>query len=210
MILPKFLGGKVGRRQGIFFMYNIFMDQNFPDHRLFHSFCLNPHLSFETQENNEKVILVLRGHPVTQISWIVTSIIMIILPVFFYSLIVNYLKMNQVLFILIFWYFLSFSFIFLNLLSYIFNVGIITNRRVVDIDFHNILFKEFSATTIDKIEDVTVRTGGFLANFLNFGNLLIQTAGEEQNIEFLNIPYPTEAATIINQLMKKNLHGGTH
>lgn len=178
-------------------------------HLLLHSFCLHPLIRFETQTNDEEVILVLRSHPITQINWILTSIIIFFLPLFFNIFLTEFLSGKQVFFINLFWYAFLFSFVFLNILNYLFNVGIVTNKRIIDVDFHQILYKEVTASSINKIEDVTVKSAGFFAGFFNYGNLFIQTAAEEQNIEFLNIPQPMEAASVINKLMKsfsKNGH----
>lgn len=173
-------------------------------HRLLHSFCFRPSLRFETQADDEIVVLVLRAHPVTQLAWIFTSLIIFLLPFFFNIFLINNLSVQQIVFINLFWYGFFFSYVFINVLNYLFNVGIITNQRVVDVDFSNVLYKEFTASSISKIEDVTVKSGGFTASFFNYGDLFIQTAGTEANIEFINIPSPTEAAQIINLLMRTN------
>lgn len=171
-------------------------------HRLLHSFCLHPSLRFETQAGDETVILVLRAHPITQVLWVITALIILILPFFFNIFLINNLVAKQVLFINFFWYSFLLSYVFLNILNYLFNVGIITDQRIVDVDFHQILYKEVTASLISKIEDVTVKSGGFIPSLFNYGNLFIQTAGTEANIEFINIPMPTEAAQTINNLMK--------
>lgn len=171
-------------------------------HLLLHSFCLRPSLRFETQTDDEEVVLVLRSHPITQINWIFTSIIIFLLPLFFNVFLTEFLLGKQIFFINFFWYTFLFSFIFLNILNYLFNVGIVTNKRIIDVDFHQILYKEVTASSINKIEDVTAKTAGFFAGFFNYGNLFVQTAAKEQNIEFLNIPHPMEAVSIINKLMK--------
>jgi uncharacterized membrane protein YdbT with pleckstrin-like domain len=177
---------------------------NGPEHHLFHSFCLRPSVRFETQGDDEAAILVLRAHPITQVPWVFTALIILILPFFFNVFLTNYLSTPQTMFLNFFWYGFLFSFIFVNILNYIFNVGIITNFRVIDVDFTNILYKEVTDTVLDKIQDVTVKTAGFVASLFNYGNLFIQTAGTEANIEFINIPNPTEAATAINNLMEIN------
>ena len=84
-----------------------------------------------------------------------------------------------------------------------FNLGIITTERVIDVDFSTILYKERTTAYYDKIEDVTVKTGGFLASIVNYGNIFVQTAGTEANIEFMNIPEPGKVAEIINNYVEK-------
>lgn len=174
-----------------------------PRHRLLHAFCTYHSLRFETQSATEHVILLLRAHPITQIFWVLTIFIMLVLS-FFISLVLDrILNVQQLIFAAIFWYAAIFSYAFLNILNWLFNVGIVTNERIIDVDFHGTLYKEVSASSIGHIEDVTVKTGGFAASLFNFGNLFVQTAGTEKNIEFHNIPNPTEAASIINNLMAK-------
>ena len=60
-----------------------------------------------------------------------------------------------------------------------------------------------TATTISKIEDVTSKVGGFFRSIFDYGNILVQTAGEEPNIEFLGVPHPSQIVKIINELMGK-------
>ncbi len=50
------------------------------------------------------------------------------------------------------------------------------------------------------MEDVTAKSGGFFASIFNFGNVFVQTAGTEVNLEFHNIPRPAEVTRIINSL----------
>lgn len=180
------------------------LKQTAPHHRFFHAFYLKPSLRFETQSPTEQVILLLRAHPITQIIWIITALIMMVLPIFVNFLLTAFLPPSQIIFINLLWYSFIFGYIFLNVLNWLFNVGIVTNERIVDVDFTGILYKEVTASSIKKIEDITVKTGGFIASMFNFGNLFIQTAGTEMNIEFINIPVPTEVAAIINELMHKD------
>lgn len=180
------------------------------EHLHLHAFCLHPNVRFESQTKDEEVVLTLRAHPITQISWITIALIMFFLPVFFNIPLVDFLTNNQIFFINFFWYSFLISYVFLNILNYLFNVGIVTNKRIVDVDFHGILYKETTASSIDKIEDVTIKSAGYIPSLFNFGNVFVQTAGNEQNIEFINVPKPTEAASIINQLMKLYRHNHGH
>jgi hypothetical protein len=169
---------------------------------LLHSFTMYPTIKFETQSPNEQVILLLRAHPITQLSWILATIFIILLSYIFDFFLMNLLTPKEIIFINILWDTGAFSYAFLNFISWLYNVGIVTNLRIVDVDFHSLLYKEVSATVITKIEDVTVKSGGFARSIFDYGNLFIQTAGTESNIEFPNIPHPTEASSIINNLMQ--------
>lgn len=171
-----------------------------PSHHLLHSFCIKPNYRFETQHPNENIILVLRAHPITQLSWILNSIFLIIGLVFLNFLFFNFLSPTQTLFANLFGVAVIFSFIWFNFLSWYFNVGIVTNERILDIDYHSVIYREITETKLNKVEDVTAKSGGFFASIFDYGNVFIQTAGTEANIEFMKIPRPSEITKIINNL----------
>jgi membrane protein YdbS with pleckstrin-like domain len=169
-------------------------------HEVLHSFCINPGVRFDTQGPNERVILILRAHPITQIPWIFNTIFFIILLILgniFAPLIFNG---PQIFFLNIFILAFIFAYVWFNFLSWFFNVGIITNERILDVDFINVLYKEVTATRLSKVEDVTAKSGGYIRSLFNYGNVFVQTAGEEVNIEFLNVPFPSRVVEIINEL----------
>ncbi|MBI3619662.1 hypothetical protein HY214_00750 [Candidatus Roizmanbacteria bacterium] len=169
-------------------------------HDLMHSFCLRPDVRFESQGQDEKVILVLRAHPFTQIHWVFNTLALLILfgvLNFFYPF---FLTGMEAVFANMFFLAVIFSYVFFNFSSWFFNVGVITNERVVDIDFQNLLYKEVTEAQLKKIEDITSKSGGFFESFFNYGNLFVQTAGTEVNIEFLNITRPADVVRIIQDL----------
>jgi len=96
----------------------------------------------------------------------------------------------------------------INFLNWFFNIGIVTNKRIFDIDFHSLIQKEVTATEINDVQEVTSKTTGFFSSFFNFGNIFVQTAGKEVNIEFLQIPQPIRAAKIINELREEVIKNG--
>ena len=79
----------------------------------------------------------------------------------------------------------------------------VTDERIIDIDFHSVLYKEVTIAMLKKIEDVTSKAGGFFSSLFDYGNVFVQTAGTEANIEFMNVPKPSQVAKIINQLLSK-------
>lgn len=172
-----------------------------PYSKYFHAFCLRPNLTFGTQHKDEQILLLLRAHPITQIPWIVASVVLFLTPFVVIFFVQAFLNSAQTVFAGIVWYSFLFSYIFINILNYIFNVGLITNHRVVDIDYHYVLYREVNQTTFNQIQDVTTKTGGFIRTVLHYGDIFIQTAGTEANIEFHAIPEPTQAATIINSII---------
>ena len=70
---------------------------------------------------------------------------------------------------------------------------ILTDRAVVDVEKKPLFFaEERKQAGLDKIENVSFSIPGPLANILNFGDVLIQTAGGSGPICFHNVPHPAE------------------
>lgn len=164
---------------------------------------------FETQEQGESIILLLRKHWITNVIWLATGLLLLISPIIIFPVLAisgiipaNFSGSAFSLVILV-WYLLTFSYVLVNFLLWYFTVSIVTSERIVDIDFINILNKRFSATRINKVEDVTMKRGGFLRAVFDYGDVLVQTAGKEREFEFLAVPKPEQVVRIINQLMGK-------
>ena len=177
-----------------------------PRKGLFSSFVPEPqNVKFETQEDDEKVLLLLRRHIITNVPWILISILLFLVP-FFYPLFpfLNFLPLRYFPIIIIGWYLLTFVYIFENFLLWFYNIYIVTTGRVVDVDFYNILYKEVSDARIEKIQDVSYDQNGFVEAFFNYGDILIQTAGEKEEFIFEKVPEPDKVVSIINLLLDKD------
>lgn len=166
------------------------------------SFLMSPEgVHFETREDEERIILFLRKHFITNVPWIFTAFIMLLVPTFITSLsILDAVPSNfRFLFILI-WYLITTAYILESFLTWFFNVYIITDERIVDIDFYNLIYKEVSDANLDRIEDVSYKMGGVIRTLFNYGDVLIQTAAEVTNFDFLAVPYPDKVAKVLQDL----------
>jgi uncharacterized membrane protein YdbT with pleckstrin-like domain len=178
------------------------LEENQTIHKYFHSYNIHPDIQFESQHSDEKVIVLVRRHPITFVPWIITSLMLFFIPFIVNVFLIQILSVSQVLFVNFFWFSAIFSYIFVNIISWLFNVGIITNERVIDIDYTLILNKEFTGTSIEDITDATARTHGFVRSLFNFGDVFVQTAGSNQDIDFLAVPHPSDVVSMINRLMR--------
>lgn len=179
------------------------MENNNKKSSAFYSYCLNPQVKFDTQEDGENIYLLLRSHPFTQIGWILSSIFFFILLFVLNLFPQSFLNLGQILIINLFFIIFILSYIWFNILNWYFNVGIVTSKRVIDIDFYAVLYKEITVAQLEKIEDITVKSGGYFESLFDYGSIFIQTAGTEANVEFIDVPYPSEATQIINKLLSK-------
>lgn len=172
-------------------------------HNFLHSYCLYPGVKFETQAIGEEIVLVLRAHPITQLSWIVNTFLFVLILIGVNFFLPNLLILRQIIFFNLFFAVMIFTYVWINFLNWFFNVGIITNKRIIDMDYYYIIYREFTEVDLDKIEDMTTKVGGYFETFFNYGDLFVQTAATIGNVEFLNIPNPAGTIKIIDSLTNK-------
>jgi hypothetical protein len=181
-------------------------NNNKPSSKVLFSYMNHPDIKFETYEPGERIIVLLRAHPFTQLPWIIYSVFFAFLLFVSDFFIADFFQGSQIFLVNLFGAVFIMSYIWLSFLNWYFNVGIVSNRRVVDVDFYNLLYKEITEARMEKIEDVTIKSGGYFQSLFDYGTIFVQTAGTEANVEFKDVPHPSEAVKIINQLLGKK-HG---
>lgn len=85
------------------------------------------------------------------------------------------------------------------------NVVFITNQKIAQVLYLTIFNRKISQLNIGDVQDVTVSQRGFFAHIFNFGTLVIETAGEQQNYTFTFVPDPYQSAKTIIGLHEKNI-----
>lgn len=166
------------------------------------AFCYYPdRAKFATQDPEERVILLLRRHPITNLRWIIIALILIIAPLFLVTFpIIEFLPIRFQIIAVVSWYLITLAFIFEEFLSWFFNVYIVTDERIVDVDFVNLVYREITDANIDQIQDVTAQMGGAIRTVFNYGDVVIQTAAEIPQIEFDAVPNPDRVSRILREL----------
>ncbi len=174
------------------------------------SYAVSPDgVRFETQEEQEEVTLFLRQHPIILVPAAFILLLMIIFPTIILPLTLRVLNVSfnlPVRYYIIgtlFWYLVTFGFALISFLRWFFNIYIVTNQRIVDVDFKYLLYKMFSEANLSKIQDINYTAGGIFAAAFNFGDVTVETAGEAPNIEFEKVPHPEHVVQIISELAQK-------
>ncbi len=171
---------------------------------MFHAYVENPeNLRFEGQSPDEKILLLLRAHPITNIPWIFFSLVFFLVPFFvprlaaFFGFSLNLIPDTYLLAFLIINYLISLAIAFEGFLYWYFNVTLITAQKIIDIDFEPVLYKGVDLAPLPKIEETDSKTAGIFGTFFNFGNVSVQTAGATVAIEMKNVPKPAIVADLI-------------
>lgn len=152
---------------------------------------------FPGQEPNEKIIMILRRH-----WWILFKIIFLycvlaLLPLFFRFIITNFTNLMDsdiaviiLKLLLSLYYIFALTFFFRAWLDYYLDIWIITSERIVNIEQKGLFSREISTQKLYRIQDVTAEVKGILPTFFHYGNVYVQTAGEQQRFVFKQIPDP--------------------
>ncbi len=161
-------------------------------------------VGFENQEKGEKLVLLLRQHLITQLVPLLEVVFLAFVPVIaspaVYLVKVNiltFLGVAQIFWVLAFWYLFVFGFAFYKFVFWFFNVYLLTSERIIDYEFKGVLSMETAYANLNKIQDVTPRIIGFGGTVFHYGNVLIQTAGEKNEFEFVKVERPDDVAQAI-------------
>lgn len=159
------------------------------------------HVKFVAADREEEVVLLLRKHPITNMGWMFTALLMAFAPILLtFFPFVELVPFRFQIFGVVMWYLITTAFVFEEFLSWYFNVYIITDERVFDVDFVNLLYREITDANIDQIQDVTTTVGGALRTVFKFGDVFIQTASGTPQIEFEAVPDPDRVASVLRDL----------
>jgi len=166
-------------------------------------------VEFANQKRNESVLFLLRRHLITNFFWVAAFVLMIGAIFFaFHFDFLSYFPSTLRVMVVYAWLLLALIIFWSGFLSWYFNVNIISNERVVDIDFYNLIYREVTDAEIEKIQDVTHKMGGLLGIIFNYGDVYIQTAGTKPQIEFLSVPRPAAVADVLRRIREEVENGG--
>lgn len=82
---------------------------------------------------------------------------------------------------------------------------IVTNRNITQILQYGLFNRKVSQLNLVNVEDVTSIESGILATILGYGELKIETAGEQVNFHFTYCPRPSYYAKVILEAREKIL-----
>ena len=175
-----------------------------PGRAMMGAYNVRPGKRFISEQEDEEVVLLLRAHPITNLKWILISMVMIIVPEVltavgaFADVPVKFLVLGKLV-----WYLVILAYGLERFLNWYYSVFIVTNERVVDIDFVNLLTRIVSYANLNHIEEPSMVAGGFIRSLFKFGDVFVATAAEGQATEALGVPYPERVISIISELSEE-------
>jgi len=166
-------------------------------------------VSFETQSPNETILLFLRRDFVTNIPWIIFSLFLAIVPTLLTLIfkVVNSplppLPIRYGVILLAFYYLIVATYVFVNFITWYFNISLITDQRVVDIDFTDLIYTNVAETKLTLLQDVSYTQIGAIRVIFDFGDVLIQTAAAIDNFNLYAVPRPQRVVQVVESLIGK-------
>ncbi len=94
-------------------------------------------------------------------------------------------------------------FLFYNFFIFFLDRWIVTSEHVIDIEQKTVFNRSVSKLELERIQDVTAETKGFMETLFNYGDVYIQTAGERERFVFKDVPSPQFVADIIVRAVDK-------
>ncbi len=161
---------------------------------------------------DEKVVHVLRRHPITLFSLFLGMAFLLVAPVavwFILSYAQPELLSDPVFFTLLLmggsaFFLYAWLFLFQGFMDYSLDIWIVTTKRVLNIEQTGLFARTVSELRLNRIQDVTSTVNGFLHTLFDYGDMEIQTAGEKVRFVFEEIPHPTRVSKSVLELTEIN------
>ena len=168
--------------------------------------------TFSQQEKDEKIILFMRRHFVTNLPWIIAAIIALIAPLLIISLskLLDFslfpLSLSLSITLISFYYLLVLGFALFNFADWYYNIGISSEKKLLDLDFTHLSHIDFALTQLPEIEDVVYKQKGFFASFFNYGDVIAHTVTGKEEFVFEKVPKPDQIVDIISRSIADTGH----
>ncbi|QQR77430.1 MAG: PH domain-containing protein [Candidatus Moraniibacteriota bacterium] len=153
--------------------------------------------SFEGQDADEEILYVIHRHWfnifVQFIPFIIGLFVVLSTFVFFSFIYPDaFVTIDRRLFAFVESMLLIFLwlFAFLIWIDYYLDVWIITTKRIVNIEQKGLFVRSMSELYLFRVQDTTSEVKGFFPSMLNYGDVFIQSAGEQERFQFHKIPDP--------------------
>jgi len=156
----------------------------------------------------QKIIVFTRRHWVSELGTIVLVLFLLILPViilvaiaFVNPAIFSGIALNFIVIATSIYYFVMTTYAYVAWVSYYYDVFIVTDNEIIDINQEGIFDRQITEVSIIRIQDVSARSKGFLQTFFSYGDVVAESAGEKtQTYVIDSVPNPVELANKILDL----------
>lgn len=174
---------------------------------------------FPNQQPNEKILTILRRHWTIALIIAIKYIIFLLFPILAMILLSSFFPTNInnillgtfshpiLIMILSLFYLFVWIFFFHAWIDYYLDVWIVTDKRIVNIEQNGLFSRTISELKLFRVQDVKAEVHGIIPTFFHYGEVTVQSAGNETFAIFKQVPRPYETSREISKLVehdKKN------
>ncbi len=161
--------------------------------------------------NDETIVLFSRRHWFALFSKYIFMFFLALIPIAVYFLFDNAFagftndttaKTIVILLASIYYLFIWVS-CFTIFIDYYLDIWIVTTHRIIDIEQKGLFNHQVAEQSLDMVQDVSSRVKGIIPTFLDYGTVMIQTAGTRTLFEFKQISQPAVVARTISTLAEQ-------
>jgi hypothetical protein len=105
-----------------------------------------------------------------------------------------------------FYYILVLGFALFNFADWFYNIGIASDKRLLDLDFERLSHIDLALTLLPEVEDVVYQQKGFFASLFNYGDVVAHTVTGKEEFVFEKVPNPDQVVEIISKSIADNGH----
>jgi uncharacterized membrane protein YdbT with pleckstrin-like domain len=164
---------------------------------------------FRGQHRGEKIIKIVRRHWFNILQQYLIIIAMVLLLSFSLQVLPSIFSSpgnrETIWFLETFFLLMIWIYSFIVWIDFYFDVWIITDNRIVNIEQKALFMRHISELKFSKIQDVSIEVEGFIPTILNYGDVHIQTAGTKSRFLFHKVPDPYRLKGLIMNMQKKEI-----
>jgi hypothetical protein len=159
-------------------------------------------------DSDEHILFEVRKHWFVFVRQIFIPSVLVIVPLSFIAEMLKdpMIPTQFVWFCYVAWLLIFWCYVFIVWTNFFLDVWIITNKKLIYIEQWSLFSRQISTLQLTKIQDVTTDVSGIIPTFLGFGNLKVQTAGQEKEFVIRNIVKPNLVRQRLNDAIDKYIH----
>ncbi len=165
---------------------------------------------------DEHVVTVVRHHWFVLLRDTIGIFFLFLIPFFVVSFVVGtilaanpsiVLSAGFGLFFSALWALLMWHLLFMRWTDFYFDMWIVTNLRIVDIDQRGLFHRDVTTLLdLDHIQDINTKTVGIIGSVLNFGTLMLQTSGAKVEFIIDEVGHPQQVEKMIRDAQLEHAH----
>jgi uncharacterized membrane protein YdbT with pleckstrin-like domain len=154
--------------------------------------------SLFTQHTGEKIEFVLRRHPIVFLGPIFVFLVLAGIPfvgraIFFADRSFGFsdpLSWAGIVLLVTAYYLGIWVFFLSQFTDYYLDINIVTNDRIIDINQKGLFGRSVAELDLTRVQDVHSEIKGIIPTLLGYGTVIVQTAANEENFHFEQVPNP--------------------